>query len=86
MDILEREGIRFAFFGVKTYRDALDGSDIVHRTDLVKIGQCDVAVFLIDLYRRDGGRDLLDQGKPQFRLALVRVVYEFFQGGSPESS
>ena len=52
----------------------LDGADVVHRTSLVKISQCDVAVLLVNAHRCDGGGDLLDQRQPFLLIAFICPV------------
>ena len=49
---------------IKADRDPLDCPNIIHRTFLFKIGQSDMAVFLVDPDGRDRRRDFLDQCQP----------------------
>ena len=49
MDILKAERVRITLLGIKTHRDPLHSSDIIHRTFLVKIRQRNMAFFFIYL-------------------------------------
>ena len=53
MDILQAKRIAIAFLGVKAHRNALNRSDVIHRTLLVKISQCDMPVLFINFDGRD---------------------------------
>lgn len=61
MDILQGKGFDRTFLCIKADRDALNGSDVIHRTLLIKISQRDVTGRFVDRYGRDRCRDLLDQ-------------------------
>ena len=78
VNILERKCIYFAFLGIEADRNALDSPDIIDSTDLVKISQSNMPVLLIDLYRCDGGRDLLDQCKAHFCITFICMIDKFF--------
>lgn len=74
MDILQGKGIRRTFLGVEAHRYPLDDADIVHGALLVKVGEGDMAVLLIDLDRRDGRGDFLDQGQILFQIIFICPV------------
>ena len=63
VNILECKRIHGTFFGVKTYRNALYGADIIDGTFLLKISERDVSALLIDSNRRDWSRNLLNERK-----------------------
>ena len=79
--ILQGKGVRRAFLGVKADGDSLNRPDIIHRTDLVKICQCNMPVLLVDLHRSNGGGDLLDQCQVQFLVTFVCTVDQILQCG-----
>ena len=65
MYVLQWKCIGISLFCIKADWNSLYGTDVIHRTDLVKICQCDMTPFLIDLHRRDRRRDFLDQSQIQ---------------------
>ena len=86
MDILQAKRIVIAFLGVKTHRNALNRSDVIHRTLLVKISQCDMPVLFINFDGRDRRRHLLYQCQAFLQVLLVGSVDEVLQGGAPKAS
>ena len=86
MDIGQGKRIHGAFFGVETYRQPLNSTDIVNGTLLVKIGECDMPLVLVDLNRRDRRRDLLNERKACFLIFVICPVNQFRQGRAPQSS
>ncbi len=54
MDILKWKCISITFFGIETYRNPLDSSDIIYGTDLIKIGEGNMPMLFINPYRSDG--------------------------------
>ena len=78
MDIGKRKGVCMTFFGIKTDRNPLYGTDIVYRTLLVKIGKGNVSGCLVDIDRCDRCRYFLDQGKSVFGIFFIGPVDKFF--------
>ena len=79
MNIGQRKGIRAAFFCIEAYRDPLYCSDIIHRTLLFKICQCDVTVIFIHTDRCDRCGNFLDQCQSFFPVLFIGPVYQFLQ-------
>ena len=86
MDVLQTEGIRLAFLGIKADRNPLHGADIVNGALLVKVCQRDVPGFLIEIDRRDRCRNLLDQRQMFFLLLFIGPVEQFLKCTAPEPS
>ena len=86
MDILQAKRIAISFLGVKAHRNALNRSDVIHRTLLVKISQCDMPVLFINFDGRDRRRHLLYQRQAFLQVLLVGSVDEVLQGGAPKAS
>ena len=86
MNVGEGKGVLRAFLRVEADGQALHRTDIVHRTLLVKIGQGDVPVFLVDADGRDGRGDLLNEREPAFPVFFICPVDQLLQGGTPEAS
>ena len=63
MNVLQGKRIGRAFFRIKADWHSLHSPNIIDRTFLFKIGQCNMAMLFVDLKRSDRRRDLLDQGK-----------------------
>ena len=79
MNILKGKSIRRTLFGIKTDRNSLYRTDIVHRALLVKISQGNVPAFLVYV---DGGNrrgHLLDQCQPVFQIFFIGPVDQIFQ-------
>ena len=74
MDALEGERFHRAFLCIKAYRYSLYGPYVIHRTFLVKIGQCYVPACLVYLNGRDGCGNLLDQRQMLVPVAFVGMV------------
>ena len=86
MDILKTECIHSTFFGIKTDRDPLNGTNIVNGTFLIKISQCDMPACLINIDRCDRRWNLLDQSQSLFQIFFVSSVDQFLKSGSPKTS
>ena len=80
MYIAQRKGIHTAFLCVKTDRDALNHSNIIYGTSLLKIGQCYMTVFLIHPYRSDRCRYFLYQCQLLLSILLVGPINKVFKG------
>ena len=77
MDILKWKCISITFFCIKADRNALHGSDIVYRTSLVKISQCDMSGLLVNIDRCDRSRHFLDQCQSVFQIFFIGAVNKF---------
>ena len=86
MNICEGKGVLCAFLCVEADGQPLHRPDIVYRTLLVKIGQGDVPVLLVDADGSDGCGDFLDERKPVFPVFFICPVDQLLQGGTPETS
>ena len=86
VNILECKRIHGTFFGVKTYRNALYGADIIDGTFLFKISERDVSALLIDSNRRDWSRNLLNERKSVLQIFFIGAVYQIFQSGTAQPS
>ena len=84
--LLQGEQVDRTLLGVKTDRDPLDGTYVVHRTLLVKIGKGDMPGLLVDRDRRDRRRHFLDQRQSVLPVLLVCHIDHFFQKGASEAS
>ena len=61
MNILQGKCFCHALLRVKAYRNSLNGSNIVHRAFLIKIGQGNVTARFINRNGRNGRWNFLDQ-------------------------
>ena len=85
VDVLKRKCLYCTFLCVKADRDTLYGTDIVHCTFLIKVGQSDMAGRLFDGDGSDGGRDFLNQGQLFLPVNLIGVVDHVLQRGTAQS-
>ena len=86
MDILKGKRIRGTLFCIKADRDPLDCPNVIYRTFLFKIGQSDMAVFLVDPDGGDWRRDFLDQRQPFFPVLLICPVDQVLQDRTSQAS
>lgn len=71
VDICKWKCADSALFCIETDRNSLNGSDIVDRTLLVKVCECDVTRGFIDVDRRDRRRNLLNQRQMLFTVKII---------------
>ena len=71
MNVLKGKSIHSAFLGVKTDRNPLHNSDIVHRTLLIKVSKGNMPALLINIDGSNGRRNFLNQGKTVFQIFFV---------------
>ena len=76
VDVLKSKGLRGALLGVEADRNPLDRPDVVYGTLLLKIGQRDMTMLLVDLDGSDRGRHFLNQRQPLFPVHFICPVDE----------
>ena len=86
MDVGNGKCAGMAFLGIKTYRDPLDGANIVHGRALFKISQRNMPALFINIDRFNGRWDLLDQRQTGSAVALIGQIDHFLQLGSSKAS
>ena len=86
MYILKGVSIGGAFFGIKANGKSLYNTNIIYGTLLIKIGQSNMTVFLVNFQRRNRCWYLLDQCQLALCIFFVGSIDQIFQGGSPKTS
>ena len=79
MNVLQRKRIDLTFLGIKTYRNSLHDTDIIHGTFLFKISQRDMTALFVHFDRGNRRWDFLDQGQMIFTVPFIGTVDKFFQ-------
>lgn len=75
MNILNRKVCAMTFFRIKTDRYSLNGTNIVYRGTLFKIGQRNMTLGLVNFYRFNRRRDFLNSANPDcLYFSLVRFI------------
>ena len=85
MDVLQRKRIRRALLCVKAHGKPLDGAYVVDGALLLKIGKGNLSILFVYLEGRDGGGNLLDQGKARIGVSFVCPVDHVFQRGAAQA-
>ena len=86
MNILQRKCIDRAFLCIKTDRDSLYISQIIHGTFLFKIRKCNMMVFLVKFHRRDRRWNLLYKCQLFSAVLFIGHIQGFLQHRTSKSS
>ena len=74
MNVLQWKRIDLTFLGIKTYRNSLHDTDIIHGTFLFKISQRDMTALFVHFDRGNRRWDFLDQGQMIFTVPFIGKV------------